>query len=683
MSNLLGIATSGLQVIQRALNTASNNIANVHTPGYSRQLDDMSPLPTNKIGSGFVGNGVSIEATRRVIDQFTIDAFRNQTSNHALLSTFSTMLDDINDFIANPEIGVPAGLNTFFESLHQVSNDPGSIVNRQLFLTNADSLARMFNDTYGHLSHAMKNADQQIIYAVNDINALAKSISEINVQITNLSNGTSQPLDLLDKRDQLLLDLSQYVNVSTVSNADGTLSVFIGNGQALVMGGNASTLSTQNNSSDPTKQDILLKNSASNQNITSNLSGGKLGAYLEIRDSILTTTINQLGSLALTLSSAFNEQHQLGIDLNGDLGGLLFKDVNSLEMIQQRSLANPNNSGNAVLNVEISLENNGQSLTSDDYTLSYNGTHYILRRQSDNAVVTQSLTPNIQINGLDISIESGSMQSGDSFSIQPTRLGAKQIAVMVKRPEQLALALPVSTQANLQNTGTGVIKVTEISSTSGEPVSSPYVLGNAFENSGSLTPPIQIVFVTDTLYRVYNISNGTPGTQIGPDQTYVNNNQSGQAIFPIANVADATPPGPNPDYTYDPGYRIQITGTPKAGDQFVIQYNQHAQGDNRNAVLMLGLQDAKIMNNGNSTLMESYTQSISGLAATASQANINVQTSESFLKSIESKRNSVSAVNLEEEAANLLKFEQHYQAVSQLFAISRQLFDTLIGSLGR
>lgn len=889
MSDLLSIASSGLQAIQKALDTTSHNISNVNTPGYSRQLDVFATRPSVKEGAGFVGTGVSVQGTRRIIDQFTIDSLRNQTSTNSELNELASLLEEIDALLSDPETGVADGMNQFFLSLQDLNNNPGSIPARQLFVSQANVMAQRFNDTYLQLQNKIAGADQKIRFITEEINSLAKSIAEVNVQIgLNASTGIgSLPNDLLDQRDKLLTDLSKYTSTIVTNADDGTISVFVGNGLPLVISGTSSEIITQSNPLDASRVDIALKTPFSTQVITSNINGGEIGALLTLRDASLSKAINSMGRLALTLAGTINDQHQLGIDLNGQAGGLLFSDINSTDALRSRSTANAANSGNAILNVAINtidnqaeppfdvftadsniintsavnpllggmLSLNGISipaaaltddtlssagqlgsavaiankintlsaqhgvtataepnalylgqftagafaagefaingvnivttganeatllqdinalstqtgvravgdgslnitliaadgrniqltsntntpvatfthfdtnsavaldsiqtssikltsndeisisgtnlnsigfsagttptpntgLTLDDYSLSYDGTFYTLRRIADDAIVVQSSTPNINVEGMSISIESGTMVVGDVFSITPTRNGAIEISAVIRNPEDVALAYPVSAEASLSNTGSGAISVTNIINTSGVPISTPTVLGNAFQTPGQLTPPIRIEFVDTSTYRVFDISNGVPGNQIGPDQSY-SASSTHTEIFPISGVTNTTAPGPNNTYVYDPGYRVTIQGSPQAGDVFSLGFNQDASGDNRNSIELLDIQLKKLMNNGNATLQEGFAQTVSEVASQTNQVRINAESSDSFLKALESKRNNISGVNLEEEAANLLKFEQSYQAVAQLFSIARDIFDTLIGAFSR
>jgi len=883
MSDLLGIATSGLLSIQKALDTTSHNISNANTLGFSRQQDVFETRPANQSGDQFIGTGVNVAETRRAVDQFIVESFRAQTSQTKELETAAQLFSDLDILLADSSTGIADGLDQFFSSMQELNNNPSSIPARELVISQSQLLENRFQSLNDQIEDRINSIDQQLGSLANDVNVLAESISDLNVKLASLGGGNAN--DLLDQRDQYILELSQYVEVLTNEQEDGSINILIGNGFSLVTGATVSKL-TVAASDTSTHSDLYLTTGGSIQNITSNLNGGEIGALLNVRDNSLSEMQNSLGRLAITLASTFNDQHSLGMDLNNEMGLDFFSDVNSLEAMRSRSIEGSSNIGDAIFNVSIdaiksfedspfqafsndsnlidtstltnlgtgivrlnniairpavasddtlsssgntgsaiaianainastpqhnvtatpepnalslgqfstgafaagefaingvnivtsgadnatliqdinalqsqtgvtaSLDTNdniilvaqdgrniqlssntntpaatfthfdtnsavaldkiqrasvslqstttidiagnnpslvgfsagvspveSSALSIDDYLLTFDGSNYRLNRVSDQSLVAMSSSPDFSLDGFKISLVSGTMQAGDIFEIQPTKLGSEQLKVTLTDPNKLALAFPVNAESSLDNKGTGNIVVRGIVDTSGLPVSTSNKLGNAFEQEGQLSPPIRIEFVNDTTYRVFDISDGIPGTQLGPDQEFTPNSTA-QDVFPLASVIDNTPPGPNTTYIYDPGYRITLEGEPQQGDSFLIGYNQDASSDNRNSINLVGLQLDKLINSGNASLQESFAQIVSRVATQSNQAEVNLESSNSFLQAIESRRNSVSGVNMEEEAANLLKFEQSYQAIAQIFVVARDNFNTLISTLG-
>ncbi|MGE3319253.1 MAG: flagellar basal body rod C-terminal domain-containing protein, partial [Candidatus Berkiella sp.] len=322
------------------------------------------------------------------------------------------------------------------------------------------------------------------------------------------------------------------------------------------------------------------------------------------------------------------------------------------------------------------------SLTNDNYELSYDGTFYTLRNLTYLTVVAQSTTPYFEVDGMTIELQSGSATVNDTFIIQPTRSGAHDFELLVNNPHLIALGAPVRVDGDLNNRGNAELAFVEVTNASGVPVPTSTVLGNAFRQEGALTPPIRIEFVSSNSYRVFDVSNGIPGVQIGPDQSY-DSSDANHSVFPISGVVDNTLPGPNPTYVYDPGYRVMLQGSPEAGDVFTITYNSNASGDNRNGLKLAALQLEKTMANQSTTFQDAYAQLVGDIGTKSSQAKVSAQSSENLYHFIESRRNEVSGVNLDEEAANLLRFEQAYQASAQVIVIARSIFEALMSLLGR
>lgn len=888
MSDLLGIGTSGLIAAQKSLDTVSHNISNASSPGYSRQSTVLAARESVQLGSSFTGTGVEVQGTRRYVDQFLVTSLHNQQSIYSEFDSFSQVINQLDNIFSDPSTGLTSVLNGFFNGIQDANANPDASSSRQLLLSQAQLLENRFTDLFEQVNAQFSNVNTQIRGAVEEINNIAEQIARVNVQITNTGKNTftEEPNDLLDFREQQVLELSKYIATSTIIQDNGAMNVFIGNGQALVINGSYNRLASQPNASDASRSDIYVVTASAAESIGSNLKGGQLGGLLSLIDSVLIPSQNALGRVAISLASTFNEQHHKGVDLNGNLGEDFFNDPNEISRTLSRSIKNRSNIGNAVFSVNInpivpandttqiysdasglvnagslpsltlgmltlnditiratvagddpysSSDANGSaiaianainassvshhvtatpqqnvfflgqftpgafaagelvlngvdivssgvdeatllqdinalslqtgiiatgdgagnisltandgrniqlttdgsaaaatftyfdtqggvaldkvtranillfsqdqsikvsganpagiglttgtfplrssSLTTDNYELSFDGTFYTLRNLTYLTIVAQSTTPNFDIDGMTITLQTGGMAARDSFIIQPTRSGAHDFELVINNPSLIALGSPVRVEADLENRGNVEILLTDITNTSGFPVTTATVLGNAFKQNGILTPPIRIEFQSPTRYRVYDVSLGEPGVQIGPDQIY-NPANINQAVFPIVGVVDNTPPGPNPTYIYDPGYRVILQGIPEAGDVFTIRYNSDASGDNRNGLKLASLQQQKTIANQTTTFQDAFAQMVGDIGTRASQAKVGAQSSDNLLSFIESRRNEVSGVNLDEEAANLLRFEQAYQASAQVIVVARAIFEALMSILG-
>jgi flagellar hook-associated protein 1 FlgK len=321
----------------------------------------------------------------------------------------------------------------------------------------------------------------------------------------------------------------------------------------------------------------------------------------------------------------------------------------------------------------------GTSLTTSNYELTYNGTTYTLKRLSDNTTVASGTGTTLTADGITVSI-SGTMATTDKFTIKPTRFAINEFSLNITDAKKLALASPVSAAASSANSGSGSLAVTKVLDTDGLTAPTDYKLGNAFATPDALGPPLRIVFTSATTYKLYNVTNGSPGTQIGPEMTYDPTN--GTELFPMPGVVDTTTGGPNAPFTWDPGYRAKITGIVATGDVFTLSYNTNPSGDNRNGLQLAAMQFEKMMGSQTMTYTDIYANLIGDIGSNTGLATSNMEASKLLLQAIENKRASISGVDLDEEAANLIKFQQAYQAAAQVIAISRSTFDMLISAVG-
>lgn len=499
--SLLNIGVSGLLANQAALRTVGHNISNADSPGYTRQSVEQAPNTPQFTGAGYQGSGVEVEGVRRIVDEFAVSQLRLDSSVFQELKTFSNNIEQIDSLLADVTTGLAPGIQNFFGSLHAAADDPTSVPVRQLVISEAEGLVQRFSTVQSRLEQHNNTLNQQLDTVASEVSNLARGIADLNNNIVAASGRgqSSAPNDLLDKRDELLRQLSGLVSVNVVSKAQNAVDVFIGSGQGLVVGDSASELRAVPGETDPFRKDLAFVNGDTQQTVTQLITGGRLGGILDFRDQILDQTINSVGRVALTISDSINEQHALGLDLDGLFGGLFFADINSGENSRARIFADKDNrSGNETqLNVTISDTN---QLTESDYVLSFpgpGGQRYVLSRIDDGSVIQKgilagALPDTIAAEGFVINVESGAIQEGDRFLVQPTRFGGRDIRVEIERPERLAVASAISAQASLGNNGTA-----KILSTQAIDVTTP-----SFDVPGDLAPPLVIVFTSPETYDV-------------------------------------------------------------------------------------------------------------------------------------------------------------------------------------
>ncbi len=639
-SGLLGIGTSALSANARALTTTSNNIANVNTEGFSRQRTNFAERPSDTVGGLTIGNGVSVDSVTRIFDQLSIDQVRVNNSAFSSFETLNTFSSQLDSILADANAGLSPAISGFFDALQEVADDPSSTATRQVLLSEADSLISRFDAISGRLEALNNAVNADINGSVSDINILANSLAQINDQIANVESGGIGPVanDLRDQRERLLLQLSEFVDVRTVEQPNGTLNVFIGNGQTLVSGAFAQSLAVVNNEFDASKLEIAYVTSGTVTPVSNLITGGRLGGTLDFRETVLDPARNTLGQVAIGIAEQVNDQHQLGQDLNGAVGGLFFNDIAANAPLV---LGSTNNAGTGVVASAVTDVN---ALTNSDYLLVNNGGAYSLTRLSDNTVTNLPGFPGASavVDGLTISLSSGAISNGDTYLIRPTFAAARDIDLEISDVRQVAAAAPIIGQAASANTGNATISQGTVNTP-------PPVNAN-------LTQTVTITFNNPP--TTFDVSGTGTGNPTGVAYT------SGGAI------------------TYN-GFTVQIDGAPAAGDVFTVSANTGGVGDNRNALQLANLQQVLGLNGSTSTIGNVYGSLVANVGTRTRESELNQAAQETLLRQAEATRDSISGVNLDEETTNLLQFQQAFQASAQIISIADDLFQTLLGAVSR
>lgn len=641
---LLGTATSGLQAFQRSIATAGNNISNANTEGYSRQRVELGTRPPSFTGQGFMGNGVQIESVSRLFDQFTVDRLRDTTSTSAQYDTLFEYSGRVSNLLGDSDAGLSAGLETFFNSLQDMADNPSAIPPRQLVLSEAGSLVGRIQNLGQQLDAMRNEINGGLDTVVNEINSISSAIAEANKNILDaVSQGAGQtPNDLLDKRDMLINDLSKLVSVRTIEQDDGSVNVFVGSGQSLVTGLLASELQTTRNGFDTQRTEISVVTGGITAEITGNLTGGKLGALLDFRDQTLNLAENALGRIAVTVSTEFNLQQNLGMDLDGEMG------VDMFSIDQPSVAAHVNNTGAASV-VATFDPANIQDLTTNDYILAFDGAAWNLSRASDGQPITMTgagtVASPFTADGLEF-VVSGAAAAGDRFEIKPTRDGSSSMRLLIADPGDIAAAAPVvmgeATNAN------------GLPTNAGDASFGLQTIDTAF------TPlTAGITFIYDAGTQQFNYAGDAAGSFAYNPAT-----DSG-STFSVA------------------GMSFTVNGSPSDGDSFVAAANSNGSGDNFNALLLAGLQSARTMENGDTSFQGAYGQLISDLGARTRSAEITSQAQAALKSQAQESRDALSGVNLDEEAADLIRFQQAYSAIAQVISVADSTFQTLLAAVGR
>lgn len=432
-SNILSIGQSALAAAQVGLSTTGHNIANAATPGFNRQVVVQGASLPQNFGFGFLGQGTEISTVKRIYSDFLGLQVQSAQTTKSGLDSYYSQIKQIDNMLADPASGLSPTLQRFFSGIQELASNPASIPSRQAVLSSAETLASGFNGLSGRLSEIGQGVNSQIQASVNAINSYAEQISTLNDAIGRAQRASGQPAnDLLDQRDQLVMDLNKEIKATVVKQGDGDYNIFIGNGQPLVVGSSTFQIVSVASPTNLEKIDVAYKTSSGNLVAVgeSGLAGGKLGGLLEFRSKTLEPAQNALGRIALGLASTFNAQHQAGFDLNGVAGNAFFNVASPLVN------AHGGNSGDAVVGASISSVN---ALTTSDYSLKYDGTNYTLTRLSDKTTTTFAAFPQT-VDGIDLDLASGTAVAGDSFLIRPTANGASSISVAINDPAAIAAA---------------------------------------------------------------------------------------------------------------------------------------------------------------------------------------------------------------------------------------------------
>jgi flagellar hook-associated protein 1 FlgK len=631
MADLLSTSVSGLIAFENALRVTSNNVANVSTPGYSVESPDFTAEPGESTGIGYFGTGVQISNVTRSYSELLATQMRTSQSSYSSFNSYATTAAQVDNLLSATTTGLSAQLQGFSNSLQTLANSPTLAASGTAVLSAAQSLTQSVQGYATQLSSIDQNVEGQITSNVQEINTLASNIATVNNQIAQTSGSGQSPNSLLDQRDQLINQLSQYVSVNTATQSDGTLDVFVGNGQSLVTGGTAQTLTTIPNQYNPTQFDVGLTTvgaSAAPLDITGAISGGSLGGLIAVRSQVIDPTLNSLGQISVGIANIVNQQQAAGLTQSGTQGQPLFA-VGGVQVSPSS-----NNTGTAQV---TATRTNLSALTPDNYTLTDNGGTWQLHDDTTQQTIpmggTGTASDPFTAAGVSI-VVNGTANSGDSYLVEPTATAAAGFSVLLTSPTQIAAAAAVRTAATGANTGTGTIAAATVSN----------------PNNANLLTATSITFTSPTTYQI----SGDPTTY---------------SYTPGAAISSAN------------GWTTSISGTPATGDTFTVGSNAGNVGDNTNLFAMIDGLNASALNGGSTSLIGATSSLLSQVGAQTQQAQANASAQQAVNSSATDAVNNLSGVNLDEEAANMVKYQQAYQACAQMIQASTTMFNTLLSAI--
>jgi len=656
--SLYQTGVSGLLASQQQLATTGHNIANVNTEGYTRQRAEQNASLGLNNGSNYIGSGTYIQDITRLYDQFSHkEQLMNQSNlgNADSLHARLTQLDQVMSTSGNAVVG---SLDNFYQALNGVADDPNDSGLRSIVLNQAKILSNDFNELNTNFDQMSKSVNGEIEQVASKISEISKEIAKINETIMH-SNGalqTGQPNDLLDKRDQLISELSEFTNVSTVEDTNGVLTVMIGQGTTLVAGITPLTLQVNAGDPDATKTELRLVSGGSNVAINASRLGGSLAASFEFRDEHLSQTRSEMDRLAMAISSTLNDSQASGLDLNGLQGANIFTDINTSQLQQGRVLPHSGNSVNTQAQVNIT---DVSKLTTDKYEVSFDGTDYQmtnLTSPSAAPITLVALGGGVFDSTLGFEfVETGVAPAvGDTFTVIPTKNSAALMQTTLTDGNAIAASTAIEVTPSTNNVSDGKVEIIN--------VIDPFAA-----KSADVTVDVYESAPGTFSYRVYNTATPPPAPSIA----------TGSYLSGATAVIDIP--------TGTPDFQIEISGDLigsgiNARETFSIG-GSFGVGNGNHAVAMAKTQEIGVTNGGKETFGKSLAVSTSVVGSKASNANLTADTAQALYTQAYNRNQATSGVNLDEEAANLLKYQQAYQAASQIISTANTIFDTILSAV--
>lgn len=628
MTDLLNTGKSALFAFQRALSTTSHNIANVNTEGYSRQRVDFDSVPRSGVSVLNTGGGVRIVNIERLGDQFASARVSATTSAHAEQETHYQMASRLDELVATEGLSVAPALSNFFNAIQSANADPSSIATREVVIENAQQLAERFQSLQGQLDEARYEVNDRTREAVSVVDQYAESIAAINKQIVgaNSTQNSASVHDLKDQREQLVSKLSEYIDVDTLIQDNGSMSVFIGKGISLVSDATAQKLSTTRDSLYPDRVQIQIGEGSSTQILSARLQGGVIGGLNDFADNTLTHANHELGRLALTVADEINEQHALGVDLDGNTGTEVFGQT------EPEVFSDANNTGSGIVRGRIT---DTQALEASEYVLSFDGANFTTTRSLDGVTTTGTMP--LSLDGLSLTL-SGTPVAGDVFVVSATGRAAGSMYAQLDNPDKLALAGQLASSSDITNLGDS--KISPVTVIDPEDI--------------SLSTPIDIVFTSESMYDIVDANSGTV---LAGGESYIEDS-------PI---------------TFN-GWEVSLTGDAISGDTHRVEPNLSGRGNNSNGRALADMQTGLHVN-GTESFNDAYGSLVSRIGSNTSAAATRTIALEALRDNAIDRQQTSQGVSLDEEAIDLTRYQQAYQASAQIISTSEALFQSILGAL--
>jgi flagellar hook-associated protein 1 FlgK len=664
-SALMSLGMRAMTANYASLQATGHNISNANTEGYSRQSAQIETAGGQFTGAGFFGKGANVATIARSHDAFLTREAATTRSLASADATRSRQLQMLEKVFELGEQGIGHAANQMFGAFVDVANRPADLSSRQVVLARAEELASRFRTAGGQIDALQAGTITDLKSAAAGASMLARQIAALNNQIAAAKGAGHEPNDLLDQRDQAIDDLSRYVQVTTIAADDGTMSVFIGGGQRLVLGAEAAQLLVIDDVFDPSRKQIGLQSGtgATLALPQSVFGGGEIAGLLRFQNDDLVTARNLLGQMAAAIGGRVNEQQALGLDLTpGSTGGPPLFSTGAPRVAASTANAAVagvpvasyiDASGARVPSVSISAVSPSR-LQASDYELyadpALPAGNWRLTRLSDGTTTT--VADGDVVDGFAIAVVAPAPAAGDRFLLQPVAQAGRDMRRALDDPRGLAAASPVSASLASSNTGTASVAGLRGASTALNPNLSATL---TFDAVGGYT--WSLVDSTGTLPTTNGTGTWTPGQPIALN-----------------------------------GWELTLAGVPAAGDVLSVQRTANPAGNNGNANALLGLRDINLVGEqllasgaviAGSTVTDAYATALAEVGVRVQGAELSAEQTATIAAEAKAAKQSKAGVNLDEEAARLIQFQQAYQAAAKVLQVAQQVFDTLLQTVGR
>ncbi len=660
ISSLLSIGSRAMTANYAALQTTGNNVANANTAGYSRQSVELATAFSQQTGSGFFGKGVDVATVSRAHSDFLTREAATTASIAAADQARSSQLQQLEAVFPTGEAGLGYSAQQMFNAFVDVSNKPQDASARQVVLSRVGELATRFRTASDQIDAIQSGISQDLRTAVSSINALTTRIADLNQRIANVQGTGHAPNDLLDKRDTAISDLTKIAQVTTVAAADGSVGVFLGGGQKLVLGGEATPLTTLADPYDPTKVQIGITEGGTTRAFPDGfIAGGSVAGLLRVQNHDLGDARGLIGQVASAIAGSLNAQQALGLDLGQPSGpGAPLLSVGAAAVAPSSNNAKAagvpvasyvNGAGVRVSSVSIAIVSTSE-LQPSDYELAADPAlpagSYRLTRLNDGT--SQTVSDGSVVDGFRIDIAAPAPATRDRFLLQPVSPATRSMVRALDDPKGIAAASPVTATVAATNTGSAAVASLAAVSASINPNLTATITFT--DNSGNFS--YSLVDTTSALPTV----NGT-GSLVAGQTVSLN------------------------------GFALKLNGVPKLGDTVTVAKTAYPAGDNGNANALLALRDATFV--GQKTISpgvvapgvnvtDAYASALASIGVRVQSASLAADQSAAIASDAKTAESAKSGVNLDEEAARLIQYQQSYQAAAKMLQIAQSVFDTLL-----